>query len=114
MQIRVNAKDGGSPPLIDTTVVSVKVDRNLNKPSFEPTSYQARILETAQIGELIKAVTAKDADKRVNIVICWSKTCYEGILTKIINNDPNLQGKLRLSVWQLLLDYVMLKFARGT
>ena len=61
------ASDGGTPPRTDTTVARVNVNRNLNKPRFEPAQYQAKILETLTIGEVVTTVTAKDRDRRVGL-----------------------------------------------
>jgi len=62
----VQAKDGGSPPRTDTAVVHVTVDRNLNKPVFDPQSYVSHVSETLQLGSVIATVAAKDADLRVS------------------------------------------------
>ena len=64
-QLRVVARDGGTPPRTDTTVATVNVNRNLNKPRFEPSRYQATILETTTIGEVVATVSADDQDRRV-------------------------------------------------
>ena len=66
IQIRIVASDGGTPSRTDTTVASVSVNRNLNKPRFEPSQYQTRILETLTIGEIVTTVSAKDNDRRVS------------------------------------------------
>ncbi len=66
LQIRIIASDGGSPPRTDTTVARVSVNRNLARPKFEPTTYEAKILETTSIGEVIATISAKDEDMRVS------------------------------------------------
>ena len=62
------ARDGGTPPRTDTTVVNVKVTRNLNKPSFDPPNYEQTIKETLELGETIATVVARDADRRVRFL----------------------------------------------
>ena len=57
--------DGGSPPQTDVTVVRVSVDRNLNKPVFDPNTYQVKVKETQTLGETIATVRALDDDMRV-------------------------------------------------
>ena len=42
------------------------MNRNLARPKFEPTTYEAKILETTSIGEVIATVSAKDEDMRVS------------------------------------------------
>lgn len=61
------ASDGGTPPRTDTTVVSVTVNRNLQKPRFDPQNYPVKVLETIPIGELLTTVSARDNDRRVII-----------------------------------------------
>ena len=69
LQIRVVASDGGSPPRIDTTVVSVTVTRNLQKPRFDPQNYPVRVLQTFPIGQVLTTVSAKDNDRRVSSIV---------------------------------------------
>ena len=65
LQVRVIARDGGTPPRSDITVVDVTVIRNLARPRFDPTAYTTRIIETLPLGEPIIAVRATDDDARV-------------------------------------------------
>lgn len=64
-QLRILAKDGGSPSRTAITVASITVQRNLNAPVFEILSYNETILETRQLGLPILQVKATDGDKRV-------------------------------------------------
>ena len=64
-QIRVNAIDAGTPPLMDTTVVDVKVDRNLHAPRMQEQEYRVRILETQDLGVGFQEVRAQDEDQKV-------------------------------------------------
>ena len=90
LQIRVRVSDGGTPPRTDITVVSVKVNRNLEKPVFDPVSYSLRTQETLPLGSVVATVSAKDADRRVNKseeplklnVLCHSctSTFYVGLI----------------------------------
>ncbi len=61
----MRATDGGTPQRTDSTVVEVRVDRNVNKPVFDPQTYTARVLETLPLGSVVATVTARDADLRV-------------------------------------------------
>jgi hypothetical protein len=63
--MRIQAKDGGSPPLSGTTVVIITINRNLFHPVFEPTLYTAEIDEILDLGTVIKTLNATDGDKRV-------------------------------------------------
>ena len=65
LQIRVLANDGGTPPLTDTTVVVVNVQRNLVKPEFDPREYNANIMETQALGVPFTQVRGRDRDQRV-------------------------------------------------
>lgn len=68
-KIRVLALDGGSQPKTDTTVVRVNVDRNLNKPVFDPQNYQITIKETLTLGTKVATVAATDEDLRVTFYL---------------------------------------------
>ncbi len=63
-KVRVRASDGGTPPKTDTAVVTVNVQRNLKLPNFSPNSYEARILETQDLGVPFVQVKAKDDDQK--------------------------------------------------
>lgn len=65
-QVRVVAQDGGSPGLIDTTVLIVNVNRNNYAPIFDTTSYQQILLETQSLAVPITKVTARDDDTKVS------------------------------------------------
>ena len=64
-QLRVVASDGGTPPLLATTVVEVHINRNLQAPRFPSTNYRPEILETQQLGLAFVRVRAGDADNKV-------------------------------------------------
>ena len=62
----MRASDGGTPPRTDTTIVTVPVIRNLEKPVFDPVQYEVECLpETFAVGETLATVTATDEDRRV-------------------------------------------------
>ncbi len=63
-KVRVLASDGGTPPLTDTTVVTINVQRNLKAPVFQPNNYNAKILETQDLGVPFVTVKAKDEDQK--------------------------------------------------
>ena len=67
-QLRVRVRDGGSPRLSATAVVSVTVNRNLNAPVFSRSSYDTTILETLAPGSVVPfstPISATDADIQV-------------------------------------------------
>ena len=62
----VQAADGGTPSLVNTTTVSIKLtDLNDNKPNVSPL-IEAEVLESIEIGEVFFTVTANDPDNGVN------------------------------------------------
>ena len=61
-QLVVQAYDNGNPPLYDTEVVTITVERNTQPPVFNPAVYQVTILETQSLGSTILTVTATDPD----------------------------------------------------
>ncbi|VDI54527.1 Hypothetical predicted protein, partial [Mytilus galloprovincialis] len=63
--VRVRAYDNGSPPMGNTTVVTVTVERNLQAPVLgDPTVITVRIPETQELGLAITRVNATDADSQ--------------------------------------------------
>ncbi|KAK9696737.1 Laminin G domain [Popillia japonica] len=65
--LTVTAKDGGNPPLSDTTDVEITVtDVNDNYPVFKQPMYSGSILEDALIGTSVVQVSATDADVGLN------------------------------------------------
>lgn len=63
--MRIQAKDGGSPPLSGTAVVIITINRNLFRPFFNPSVYTATIDEILDLGTVIETLTATDGDIRV-------------------------------------------------
>ncbi|VEN48444.1 unnamed protein product, partial [Callosobruchus maculatus] len=65
--LTVTAKDGGQPPLSDTTDVEISVaDINDNYPIFSQPAYSASIAEDALVGTAVVQVSATDADAGLN------------------------------------------------
>ncbi|KAJ8975858.1 hypothetical protein NQ317_015895 [Molorchus minor] len=65
--LTVNAKDGGSPSLYDTTDVEITVtDVNDNYPLFKQAAYSGSVPEDALIGTSVVQVSATDADVGLN------------------------------------------------
>ncbi|XP_049823743.1 protocadherin-like wing polarity protein stan isoform X2 [Aethina tumida] len=65
--LTVTAKDGGNPPLSDTTDVEITVtDVNDNYPVFKQPSYSGSVLEDALVGTSVVQVSATDADVGLN------------------------------------------------
>lgn len=65
--LTVTARDGGIPPLSDTTDVEISVtDVNDNAPVFEAPQYQGSIPEDVLVGTSVLRVSATDADTDLN------------------------------------------------
>ena len=58
----MQAYDNGNPPLYDTEVVTITVERNTEQPVFNPLTYTITILETQSLGTSIIKVSATDPD----------------------------------------------------
>ncbi|XP_066507712.1 protocadherin Fat 3 [Hoplias malabaricus] len=71
--LKVEAVDGGTPPLKTSTIVTVEVmDINDNAPSFSEDIYNVLISEDAAIGETVTRLLAEDLDSQVNGRISYS------------------------------------------
>ena len=64
-QVRVQATDAGTPPRVDTCVVTVNVNRNLKTPKMTQSKYSAQLLETQDLGVPFMQVNARDEDQKV-------------------------------------------------
>lgn len=65
--LTVTAKDGGIPPLSDTTDVEISVtDVNDNAPVFEAAQYTGTVPEDVLVGTAVLRVSATDADMGLN------------------------------------------------
>jgi cadherin EGF LAG seven-pass G-type receptor 1 len=65
--LTVTAKDGGVPPLSDTTEVEISVtDVNDNAPTFDAVQYQGTAREDVLIGTSVIKITATDIDVGLN------------------------------------------------
>ena len=65
-QLRISARDGGSPPRTATAIATITVQRNINSPVFEAQFYHVIILETTQLGLPLLQLKATDNDIRVS------------------------------------------------
>ncbi|XP_065063594.1 protocadherin Fat 4-like isoform X2 [Rhopilema esculentum] len=84
-QLLIRASDHGSPSLLSTVLVKIKVeDFNDNYPNFLQTSYSAKVNESAPVGFVLLSVKASDADAGDNGRVAYFITA---------GND---QGKFRL------------------
>ncbi|XP_035826841.1 protocadherin Fat 4, partial [Aplysia californica] len=75
--LRVRARDGGSPRLSSTAVVTVTVNRNLNTPVFGRVSYETTIRETQAPGTVVQfgiPITASDNDLQVSCMLFDSRS----------------------------------------
>lgn len=65
--LTVTARDGGVPPLSDTTDVEISItDVNDNSPSFDSPQYQGSVIEDVLVGTSVLKVTAIDNDIGLN------------------------------------------------
>ena len=72
-EIRVVARDQGSPPLSSTATVLLRVlDVNDNSPEFYPQQYLVSVSEDAEVGASVVKVTANDEDEAQNAQISYS------------------------------------------
>ena len=79
-KVRIIAKDQGSPPRSATAIVYVTVLRNFFAPTWEPSSYSLRILETQAPGVEFSKVSARDRDQSVISFNLFSTECnFSGI-----------------------------------
>ncbi|TSK45902.1 Protocadherin alpha-3 [Bagarius yarrelli] len=71
--ITLTATDEGTPPLTSTTVIAVQVsDVNDNAPLFREDTINVYVKENSQIGDIIKTLSAFDADLFENSQITYS------------------------------------------
>ncbi|XP_060905090.1 protocadherin alpha-8-like [Labrus mixtus] len=71
--ISITATDEGSPPLSSTSVIDVHIsDVNDNKPRFTENIINVFVKENSPVGEVIKTVTATDADISQNGQVSYS------------------------------------------
>ena len=84
--LRVQAKDGATPPRVGEAVVTVKVsDRNDNPPVFQPDQFKASVKENSGAGASVLQVTATDPDAGANGKIKYSLSMTFDLFTI----DPN-------------------------
>ena len=71
--LKVQAKDGGTPPRVGEAMVIVGVkDRNDNPPVFQPDFFKASVKETSGVDTPVLQITATDADTGANSKITYS------------------------------------------
>ena len=68
-QIRIRARDNGTPFRFNTTVCVVTITRNFQAPVFGDLQYSAVVPETFPLGDVILTVTATDADPLVRLLL---------------------------------------------
>ncbi|TSX58272.1 Protocadherin Fat 3 [Bagarius yarrelli] len=80
--LKVEAVDGGTPPLKRSTIISIDVmDVNDNAPSFNEEMYNVLVSEDTAIGKIITRLLAEDLDSQVNGRITYS----------VLRGDPGNQ-----------------------
>ncbi|XP_062582056.1 cadherin EGF LAG seven-pass G-type receptor 1-like, partial [Saccostrea cucullata] len=102
-QLRVRAKDGGTPKRQDEKLLTIRVDRNLQRPVMTAGTYRARILEIQAVSEPLVTVQATDGDtfapnNQLRYFIVGSNTT---IMDYFMVNEDNGGVMLRRS----MLDY---------
>ena len=65
-QIRIRARDSGTPFSFNTTVCVVTITRNFQPPVFTDQQYSAFVPETFPLGDVILSVNAIDNDPLVS------------------------------------------------
>ncbi|XP_067292429.1 cadherin EGF LAG seven-pass G-type receptor 1 [Pseudorasbora parva] len=87
--LRVKARDGGRPPLINGTgmVVIQVVDINDNAPMFVSTPFQASVLENVPVGYSVIHIQAIDADSGDNAHLEYKLTDTSPGFPFTINNN---------------------------
>ncbi|XP_030251869.1 protocadherin alpha-5-like isoform X3 [Sparus aurata] len=71
--VTISARDEGSPPLSNISIITVHVsDVNDNAPSFPEPVINVYVKENSKVGTVIKTVTASDADVSNNGQISYS------------------------------------------
>ncbi|XP_038848520.1 protocadherin alpha-3-like [Salvelinus namaycush] len=71
--VTITAKDEGTPPLSSTSVITVEVsDVNDNPPRFSEPVINVYVKENSPIGDVIKTVSAVDADVSENSHVTYS------------------------------------------
>ena len=73
--LRINAIDGGTPPLTASLLVNVTVtDVNDNSPVFETENYYIRVQEESSIPQTLLRVKANDVDTGINGLVTYGMT----------------------------------------
>lgn len=67
LQVRLQIKDGGSPPRSSVSTLQIFVNRNMLPPSFLR-NFNVSILENSPVGVVITSVKAEDQDPQVTYV----------------------------------------------
>ncbi|XP_008292267.1 protocadherin alpha-5-like [Stegastes partitus] len=71
--VTITASDGGNPSLSSTSIITIHVsDVNDNAPRFSSPDINIYVNENSKVGEVLKAVTAQDADIDQNGQVSYS------------------------------------------
>ncbi|THD29103.1 hypothetical protein D915_000050 [Fasciola hepatica] len=97
-QLEVRVTDGGEPKFTATGTVEVNVlDYNDESPVFDKQSYEFRITENNEIGELIGSLRATDKDEGENAVIHFHLESLTHLgdryLQSVLLSDKNYETK---------------------
>ncbi|KAK3745550.1 hypothetical protein RRG08_040225, partial [Elysia crispata] len=99
-QIRIQAQDGFRRSAIK--VCRVTVNRNLNSPQFQLTTYSSRILETKAINSLVEQVAILDIDgtapsNQGNFTLSGDASCLEYFQMDDVSGVLSVKKDLRLN-----------------
>ncbi|CAB1337127.1 unnamed protein product [Coregonus sp. 'balchen'] len=91
--VNIIATDDGTPPLASTSVITVHVsDVNDNAPRFSEPVMNVYVKENSPVGEIIKTVSAFDADVNENGQVTYS------FLEISDNGEPSLSATVSIDV----------------
>ena len=93
-KVRVLVSDGGVPAQTDVVLVTVNVNRNLEKPKFSEREINVNLLETTHLGEPFTVVEATDEDNHVCPLYKRSYTMLH-YLTYILTKHLCFSGTLQ-------------------
>ena len=94
LQIRLEARDGGTPNKVAIKVLTVTVKRNFLAPMFTSLSYEKTILENHPVASKVLTVFATDGDLTVTIIsLLWISVSFNDWGTSRTVNQRMLADK---------------------
>uniref|UniRef100_A0A3P9JRL9 Cadherin domain-containing protein n=1 Tax=Oryzias latipes TaxID=8090 RepID=A0A3P9JRL9_ORYLA len=93
--LTLTAVDGGKPARSGTASIIVRVlDTNDNKPTFDKSLYNVKIMENSPIGSLVLHLNATDSDEGSNSDITYSYSLYTSEKTQEIFHLNPTSGEI--------------------